>query len=667
MILAVDTGTTTATAHASPSSDVSSDYASGGYADIDEYPTANDSDRLVGNGLLGNTNDTYVGGVSNMQDFADEIPPNATIVSVEVYARMYWHTVDTLFGVGHGKAGIRIGGTNYWAASQDPPRDTWSTRHFTWPTNPGTSSAWLISELASIQGIGVYQNTTGVTGNGDYWLCSQLYLLVTYYNFKTSGSITVQLDLGVSANTDNNATVTIDDVVPVNTGMDYELFGVEYMRPTGDYEAIAGTVNNANAYDGDDTDSSTTTKTAAIGDYLFIGRDAGNVDQWETEPAYDSSLSLSLSVTYSRSFSFFSSMGIEIQTSAGVLVGTILVLGHNSVAKTTSIVDVTAYAGDLADLRIVITGSTTYSGIVVDIYDCWITGQIPLGSIQDGSSAPSFSHFRVKVAFSSDGVATPVLKSIGIEIPDRIYRFTSFPDRIFDAEPNLLGIPARSTSISLKDFVTIGSDIKINLAKDEFVTQMLRENYFKNLNASVRMGLYRDDITEEDLVPIYQGTVSGYSVGKDKASISLKDGTKDLSIKWPQGSGTSSPPAVSLDGTHMVEVINTILGEVAIGARYIDRGSLAVLRAARANYYVYRGSSPPVATGDTTITEPETAKKSIGELLRFLGAYMVGQEDGKLHVVEYDSSTVVVGEPWTSDDFDTDVIYNPDVDRKSVV
>ena len=120
----------------------------------------------------------------------------------------------------------------------------------------------------------------------------------------------------------------------------------------------------------------------------------------------------------------------------------------------------------------------------------------------------------------------------------------------------------------------------------------------------------------------------------------------------------------------MVDVINTIIDDVGIAARYVNRGSLDTLKAnvgdgspASSNYVVYRGGTPPIATGDRTITEPETAKKVVGELLELLGAYMVSQEDGKINVVEFDASKASVGDPWTQDDFVEDPIYNPDVEN----
>ena len=192
--------------------------------------------------------------------------------------------------------------------------------------------------------------------------------------------------------------------------------------------------------------------------------------------------------------------------------------------------------------------------------------------------------------------------------------------------------------------------MKAKLQKDDFVVQMLRENYFKNLHASVRIGLYREDITENDLVYTYQGKVAGFRTGMEEINISLKGSNNYLAAKWPEGSGTSTPPAVTKDGTHMVDVISSILDDVRMPARSINRGSLDTLKnnvgdgsPAPANYVAYRGNSPPVATGDTTITEPETAKKVVGELLELLGAYMVDLEDGKVHVVEYDSDAAGQG------------------------
>ena len=306
-------------------------------------------------------------------------------------------------------------------------------------------------------------------------------------------------------------------------------------------------------------------------------------------------------------------------------------------------------------LSVTAEGSTT---------GAWGGEEVALGAVEDGSQVDGYEHYQLTSSFTGDGATTSVLKSISVEIPDRIYRFTSRSGGIFGALPYLTGIPGRSIAIDLKDFVTLGSDLKAGLQKDESVVQMIRENYFKNLNSSVRIGLYRDDITEDDLAFTFQGKVDGYRPGMEEVSISLKDGTKDLSAKWPPGI------AITKDGDHMVDVINTVMDDVGIAARFINRGSLDTLKStvgdgspASTNYVVYRGGSPPVASGDTTITEPETAKKVVGELLELLGAYMVSQEDGKITVVEYDSSKASVGDTWTRDDFLEEPIYNPDVEN----
>ena len=440
---------------------------------------------------------------------------NRTIASVNV-------TLRTRLPSGSGHTlhpHIRINSTDYGGAEQTMT-GTFTSRTHEFTTNPNTASAWEPADLLDIEQIGLRNYDAGA---GDGWI-SGIWLEVVYYDFETSGYITVELDLGADVNTSNNATISIDDNVPTDTGLAYTL-----------------------------------------------------------------------------------------------------------------------------------EGSTT---------GAWGGEEVALGSVADGSSVAGYRYYRPTATLTGDGSVTPIFKSIKIEIPDRIYRFTSRRGGIFNALPYLSGIPGRTISIDLKDFVTLGSDLKAGLQKDESVVQMLRENYFKNLHASVQIGMYREDITENDLAYTFQGKVAGYKPGMEEVSISLKDGTKDLSAKWPAGI------SVTKDGTHMVDVINAILDDVGIASRYINRGSLDTLKAtvgdgspASANYVVYRGSSPPVASGDTTITEPDTAKKVVGELLELLGAYMVSQEDGKIHVVEYDSSKASIGDPWTRDDFVEDPVYNPDVEN----
>ena len=446
--------------------------------------------------------------------YLSSIPEGATINKVRVAGYIEFTNV-----IYEARWLLKMGDTDRPGATMVFTIADWHFRFEDWATNPVTAAAWTREELADIQEFGI--EVVGAT----FVRSTQIYLEIFYTDFETTGSITVELDLGASANTDNDAVISIDDNVPTDTGLSFTL-----------------------------------------------------------------------------------------------------------------------------------EGSTS---------GAWGGEEVALGSVTDGSSVAGYRYYRPTANLTGDGSVTPVLKSIKIEIPDRIYRLTSRRGGIFNSLPYLIGIPGRSISIDLKDFVTLGSDLQASLQKDDYVVQMLRENYFKNLHASVRIGLYREDITEADLVYTFQGKVSGYRVGMEEVSISLKDATKDLSAKWPAGID------VTKDGVHMVDVINTVLDDVGIASRYINRGSLDTLKStvgdgspASINYVVYRDSSPPVASGDTTITEPETAKKVIGELLELLGSYMVSQEDGKIYVVEYDSSKASIGDPWTtSDDFVEDPIYNPDVEN----
>jgi hypothetical protein len=508
VILAQDPDSTTGTAPVYPIDEGGSTEVTGTWSDVDAPES--DAGYLVGG--IG-TDHSWYGqpGAVELLDLA------RTIKSVTLGFRVGGDGG----GSGTFKPFIRIGGASYVDTTLIPCAAPFSeATSVLWESNPATNLPWKSEDIATIQDIGLLD--WDVSG-GNCWV-SVIRMIVTYFDFVATGSITVELDLGASVTTSNNAVFSIDDNVPTDTGLTYTLEG------------------------------------------------------------------------------------------------------------------------------------STVSGGPWDAID--------LGSIVDGSSVAGYRYYRPTASFTGDGNVTPILKSIKVEIPDRIYRLTSRSGGIFGALPYLSGIPGRTISIDLKDFVTLGSDLKAGLQKDEYVIQMLRENYFKNLHASVQIGMYREDITEADLTYTFQGKVSGYTVGMEEVSISLKDGTKDLSAKWPAGI------SITKDGTHMVDVINTIMDDVGIAARYINRGSLDTLKnnvgdgsPSPSNYVVYRGSSPPIASGDTTLTEPETAKKVVGELLELLGAYMVSQEDGRIYVVEYASGDASIGDPWTEDDFLEDPVYNPDVEN----
>lgn len=654
VILAVDTGGSTATSASSgyPTSTISNEWDSG---DHDSVNNASDASYLEENSGS-STEDNKFWGALNIAAVISETPDNAYIVNVQVTARCWTDDANNEIRVAFDDGTARWSGDLVLSGG-----GSFTNYSNSWPTNPITAAVWQKSELAVLGQVAVsaYSFKTSSTIR-----CSSLYLTVTYYDFETSGYIEVELDL-TGANTDNDIIVSIDDVIPTGAGLTHELFygpAIE-MRPTNHYDPISITTNETDAYDGDDTDASSTIPTSS-GDAFDIGRDSGNNDQWESELAYVGTVRM---FVVAERIAGTGALPLGVIESDSSPVGTLLMDNSGGVvAKQTFVRDVTAFVGDLSDLRLRCFASSTGT-VEVKIYDIWIEGYTAPGiAVGDGSRVPTLGYetFKTKSSFTSDGTVTPVLKSISLEVPDRIYRFTSRRGGIFGALPYLIGIPGRSISIDLKDFVTLGSDLKVGLQKDESVIQMLRENYFKNLHASVQIGMYRDDITEADLAYTFQGKVDGYRVGMEEVPISLKDGTKDLSAKWPAGIPIAEP------GTHMVDVINTILDDVGIASRYISRGSLDTLKAtvgdgspASFSYVVYRGNSPPVAVGDTIITEPETAKKVVGELVELLGAYMVSQEDGKIYVVEYDSSKASIGDPWTRDDFVEDPVYNPDVEN----
>lgn len=526
VILAATAAENTTTTKNPPTSNIENTWGAGDYTDIDEWPVANDGNFLrTFRASIGTSSPDFIGAIAatDLNNLIAEIPDNAQIKAVNILCRGRWDS-NPPSGATTLEGRIRIDGVNHDQGTPIAMTNSFADHYFPFTINPDTSTPWDKDALSTLEGVGVAGNLTSTDTILHRLECSQVYLEVIWFDFETDGSITVQLDLGVDANTENNAVISIDDNVPTGSGLTYTLEG------------------------------------SATG----------------------------------------------------------------------------AWGGE----------------------------EVALGSVEDGSPVSGYRFYRPTSTLTGDGTVTSVVKSIKVEIPDRIYRFTSRTGGIFGALPYLVGIPGRTISIDLKDFVTLGSSLNANLTKDDSVVQMIRENYFKNLNASVRIGLYRDDITEDDLAFTFQGKVDGYNVGLEDVSISLKDGTKDLSAKWPAGISTTK------DGTHMVDVINSVIDDVGIAARYVNRGSLDTLKSsvgdgspASPNYVVYRGGSPPIAVGDTTITEPDAAKKVVGELLELLGAYMVSQEDGKITVVEYDSSKAAVGDTWTTDDFVEDPAYNPDVEN----
>lgn len=505
------------TSHCSPVSETYNSFLGGTWSDIDEYPTANDADRLITANSTGGQTSYFTGAIDNIQDLINEIPINAHIFSIYIISRDYWDGISATNG--QFRAGIKIAGVNYWTAYASLASGAYYGQLFRFLTNPVTGLAWTRDELSSIEGIGTYGTVDSFPDDAPTLACSQLYMLIRWYDFLGSGNITVQLDLGASVTTANNGTVTIDDVVPTGTGLTY-----------------------------------------------------------------------------------------------------------------------------------ILEGSAT---------GAWGGEEVSLGAVKDGSVVAGYRYYRPTGNFTSDGSATPVLKSISIEIPDNIYKFSTLLDDTLDALPLIQSIPSRTIEVDLKSFLTKTSNITINLIRDEFVDEMVRGNYFRGLAVNMKLGMLSDGITKDDLIPYYQGRVVDYKLSPTTLNIEVQDASKDLSRKWPIGTAPSTKPSQSYSSpTHMADVINGIIDDIGILTRYVDRGSLAGVKAnvgdgdpASENYVVFRGVD---GATDTTITETKPAKDYITELLHLLGAFMVIPENGKMTFVLYSSSTVAE-EAWD------DTVFGPDI------
>lgn len=142
------------------------------------------------------------------------------------------------------------------------------------------------------------------------------------------------------------------------------------MRPTGHYDAAGATVNEADAYDGDDSDGSTTTAIDYGTGSIYYGRNSGNVDQWETEPDFVGDIFFKTVIERTDGFE----LRVKLEKSDGTIIGA-SGFGSGPLSKRTISWDVTEYKGDLADLRLRIddTGASAEEMI---IYDCWIEGMI---------------------------------------------------------------------------------------------------------------------------------------------------------------------------------------------------------------------------------------------------------------------------------------------------
>ena len=291
----------------------------------------------------------------------------------------------------------------------------------------------------------------------------------------------------------------------------------------------------------------------------------------------------------------------------------------------------------------------------------WGGEEVALGAVEDGSSVAGYRYYRVTANFTSDGSVTPVLKSIKIEIPDNVYLYSSLSDYTLNAYPFLKSIPGRNIKLNMKDMITEGSSLTVTLVRNDIVDTMVRSDNFRGLNTTIKIGMFTDDVTVNDLILYYSGTISDYAVTETELNITLKDLTKDLSGKYQVQSAGTSRGTVSIDGVHMAVVIETIMDAVGVASRYIDRGSLNTVEANIGDGTPAASSWVVKRTGNMIIAEPTAAKTLISELLILMGVYMVVQESGKAVFIEYDSSTTAE-ETWGKNELLAGFTYKPNLE-----
>lgn len=507
VILAADAGgDETSEENGYPTSNIINQWDSGDYTDIN-----NDSDASFLEETNTGTEDKKFIGALSLNSMLGEIPDNAHIFGINILARCYSEETASTIRIGYSD------GTRRWSSSIElASGQAWNTYGNTWTTDVRSGEAWTKEGIAQLTEVGVsgYFFSSGPS----YIRCSRLFMRVTFFDFLTSGYITVEFDLTADATITNQAVFSIDDKTPAGTGIVYTC-----------------------------------------------------------------------------------------------------------------------------------EGSTS---------GAWGGEEVALGTITDASRVDGYRYYQVTATFAGTVLLTPVLKSIKVEIPDNFYRYSTLSDGTLNTLPLLKGIPGRTIKLSLKDFVTDSSAMSVNLVRNSSVDWMIRNEHFRGLHSTIRIGMYYPGVSDADLIPYYQGPVTNYTVGEASITINLKDATKDLSLKWPVVSAGTSKPSSVKDKVHMVQVIEDIIDDLGILSRYVDRSSLDIVRA-----NVGDGSPLPELylvkrTGDTAITQQEPGKDVIGELCEHLGAYLVIQENGKLKLIEYDSAATAV-DAWDDNDIRRGASYTP--------
>ena len=148
------------------------------------------------------------------------------------------------------------------------------------------------------------------------------------------------------------------------------------MRPTNHY-AESGTysANEADAYD-NDTDTNASQTCVGETHATWFGRNTGDSDAWESEPNFIGGVTIK--AVWSRESSTGTRAGaITVVESDLTIVGLLAVNDLPAESKTTTSLDVTAYKGDLADLRVLVASKSGFSGQQqFEVYETWIEGDV---------------------------------------------------------------------------------------------------------------------------------------------------------------------------------------------------------------------------------------------------------------------------------------------------
>jgi len=155
---------------------------------------------------------------------------------------------------------------------------------------------------------------------------------------------------------------------------------IETIRPTNYYDYVSATTNPTHAYDGNTTTSGDTIFISNNDPSINYGRDASNIDAWETKSqTWDS---VTLYATIEREQATDDTAGVYIINSAGTAKHTLLAIGYSAFSKqeVSQTLNSADWGGsgfpDIYDLRVKVN-TTKYHGPdnkYLKIYDIRIEG-----------------------------------------------------------------------------------------------------------------------------------------------------------------------------------------------------------------------------------------------------------------------------------------------------